>query len=403
MTTQTPSDLFTSMLRQAGVPVTAQDMQREWDAINTAQGSRITNDSAWSPFWRLISSMVTAPAQWLVSLLVEHALPNTFLRYASGQWLDVFAWGVDVKRKPAATASGRVVFTRASASGDLTIPQGTLVESPDIGGVIYRVQTVREEVIPHGQLGVTAEVQAEKPGAAYNLGPGYYSILTRPVPGVVSVTNGADWLTAPGADVESDEALRLRTRNQFAAVGQYHHDAAYRALIAAFAGVRTDHLFFEKDAPRGPGTANCHVMVESGIPPADLIDAINAHIAASGNHGHGDDMRCMAMRAKPVTMRATVYAVPQADTARRESLRRGVEDRIRCAFRENADFAMTKTMPLARFSLSRLAEELHLALPDLQSVELSYTLPGVGQGSAEDIVAALELPTLQGLTVEVAA
>jgi len=27
----------------------------------------------------------------------------------------------------------------------------------------------------------------------------------------------------------------------------------------------------------------------------------------------------------------------------------------------------------------------------------------VGQGSAEDIVAALELPTLQGLTVEVAA
>lgn len=91
---ETPSDLFTSMLRQAGVPVTAQDMQREWDAINTAQGSRITNDSAWSPFWRLISSMVTAPAQWLVSLLVEHALPNTFLRYASGQWLDVFAWGV---------------------------------------------------------------------------------------------------------------------------------------------------------------------------------------------------------------------------------------------------------------------------------------------------------------------
>ncbi|WP_041722636.1 hypothetical protein [Nitratidesulfovibrio vulgaris] len=62
MTTQTPSDLFTSMLRQAGVPVTAQDMQREWDAINTMQDSRITNDSAWSPFWRLISSMVTAPA-----------------------------------------------------------------------------------------------------------------------------------------------------------------------------------------------------------------------------------------------------------------------------------------------------------------------------------------------------
>ena len=61
---------FTRMLKEAGVPTTEAAMQAEWDAINDAQGSQITNDSAWSPFWRLISAIVTQPCRWLVDLLV---------------------------------------------------------------------------------------------------------------------------------------------------------------------------------------------------------------------------------------------------------------------------------------------------------------------------------------------
>ncbi|HEU6437425.1 MAG TPA: baseplate J/gp47 family protein [Nitratidesulfovibrio sp.] len=395
--TSAARELFTLMLREAGMPVTQAEMQQQWDALNTAEGSQITNNSAWSPFWRLISAIVTAPAQWLVGLLVEHALPNTFLRFAAGVWLDVFAWGVDVKRKASATATGVVTFTRASATGALTIPAGTLVESPPINDVTYRVATVAEAVIPAGQLSLAVPVQAEQAGAAWNLGPGYYSILTKPVPGITGVTNGADWLTSPGADTEDDESLRLRARNQFAAVGQYHHDAAYRALIAEFAGVRTDYLHFEKDGPRGPGTANCHVMVESGIPPQEFIDTINAYVRASGNHGHGDDMLCMPIAAMPVALAVTVYPVTTASAARAEALRQAVENRVRCAWRENADFTMTRTLPLSRFSFSRLSEELHAALPDLQSVE--FTHDGEGGAVGADIVAQLQLPVLGSLTV----
>ncbi len=382
-------ELFTAMLRESGMPVTQEEMAAEWDAINAAQGSLITNNSAWSPFWRLITAIVTKPAVWLVSLLVGTALPNTFLRFASGAWLDVFAWGVDVLRKQATSAQGVLRFTRSAAAGALTIPAGTVVESPALSGMTYTVATIAEAVIPEGALYADVPVQAVQPGAAYNLGPGYYSIMSKPVPGIVSVTNLADWLTSPGADVEEDEALRLRARNQFAAVGQYHHDAAYRALITAYAGIRIDYLFFEKDGPRGPGTANCHIMIESGIPPQELVDAINAHIEDSGNHGHGDDMRCVAITAMPLDLAVTVYPVTSAGEERVEALLQAVEDRIRCAFRENSDFAVTRTLPLSRFSFSRLGEELHAALPDLRSVEFGR----------EDIVAYLQLPTLASLAV----
>ncbi len=382
-------ELFTTMLRESGMPVTQDEMQAKWDAINTEQGSLITNNSAWSPFWRLVSAIVTAPAVWLVSLLVGTALPNTFLRFASGAWLDIFAWGVDVLRKQATSAQGVLRFTRSSAAGVLTIPAGTVVESPDLSGMTYTVATLAEAVMPEGQLSIDVPVQAKQPGASYNLGPGYYSILAKPVPGIVSVTNLADWLTSPGADVEDDEALRLRGRNQFAAVGQYHHDAAYKALIAEFAGIRIDYLIFEKDGPRGPGTANCHIMIESGIPPQELIEAINAHIDDSGNHGHGDDMRCVAIAALPLDLAVKVYPVTSAGEARANALLQDVEDRVRCAFRENADFTVTRTLPLSRFSFSRLGEELHAALPDLRSVEFGR----------EDIVAYLQLPTINSLSV----
>ncbi len=380
---------FTAMLIDAGMPVTADAMRAEWDKIVDEQDCKITNNSAWSPFWRLISAIVTQPALWLVKVLVAYALPNVFLRFAKGAWLDIFAWGVDVTRKGAQAAAGNIVFSRGSAAGDLEIPAGTQVESPPLNGLVYRVMTTMAVTIPQGQLGIAVPVRAEGEGAAYNLGPGYYSILTKPVPGVVSVRNEADWLISPGADMETDEALRLRCRNQFAAVGQFHHDAGYKAIIGEFASIRLDYLFFEKEAPRGPGTANCHIMIDSGIPPQTLIDSINTHIIESGNHGHGDDMRCMAITEDPLDLSAVVYAALDATEQERTDLLTDAENRIRCAFRQNQDFGVTQVLPLSRFSFSQLDKELHADLPNLRSIVFDR----------EDIVSQLSLPTLAGLNL----
>ena len=384
-----PDQLFETMLKEAGVPTTEAAMKAEWDAINAAEGSQITNNSAWSPFWRLISAIVTAPALWLVRLLIRDALPNVFLKFASGSYLDVYAWGVELERKPAAHAEGVVLFTRASASGSLTIPRGTAVESPAINGVVHRVLTKADAVIPDGQLGLEVPVRAEEAGTAANLGPGYYSVLPEPVPGIVTVANGDDWLVSPGSDEETDEAFRLRARAQFQAVGQYHHDAGYRQIVTEHFGVRADYVYFEKDGPRGPGTANGYLMLESGIPPASLVESVNAFIMESGNHGHGDDIRFFAMPDLPVELTVTVYPQLSCGEERREALRTDVENAVRSAFRENLDVDVTRTLPRSRFSFSQLDHELHAMFPDLRSVEFSL----------QDIVSELSLPTLRSLTV----
>lgn len=384
--------LFTAMLTEAGVPVTEEAMQARWDAINTEQGSLITNDSAWSPFWRLISAIVTAPCKQLVKLLIATALPNLFLKYASGKWLDVYAWGVGLTRKEAVAAIGTITFTRESAAGQLTISAGIVIETAKINGSVYRVAVDAETTIPDGTLSMIVAVTAEATGSAYNLGPGYYSILSVPVPGIASAVNGADWLTTPGADEEEDEPLRLRCRNQFSAVGQYHHDAAYRALIAAFAGIRTDYIWFEKGtAPRGPGSANGFIMIDSGPAPQTFVNTINAHIVDDGEHGHGDDLVCFPMPTYTLDLAVTVYPKQNLSEERVATLLTAVENRIRNAFRENSDFDdMTRTWPFSRFSFSQLDKELHAALADLLSVEFNRLA---------DAVSEMSLPALGELTV----
>ncbi len=382
--------VYEKMVVDAGIPTTQKEMQAKWDELNAAEDVRIANDSNWSPFWRLISAIVTTPAQWLISFLVTHALPNAFLKDAIGVWLEMLAWAVDVERKAATKTSGSILFTKEDAETEVVVEAGLFIATNTINGSVYRLVTTKQTTIPVGTLSALIPVEAENPGAAYNLGPGYFSVLPEPIDGILSVENDADWIDVAGADAESDEALRLRCRNQFSAVGQYHHDAAYRADISLFAGIQTDYVWFEHGAPRGAGSANAYIMIDSGAPSQDFVDSINNYIVTEGHHGHGDDMLCLPMPLKPYPLIVTIYYDSYLPADRQITLQTEVTNIIRFAFRENQDYTgVTRTMPLSRFSFSRLADELHERLPDLRSI--AFSLP--------DIVSVMELATLDSLTV----
>lgn len=383
--------VYEQMMKDAGIPTTQEGLQAKWDRINEESDVQIANDSAWSPFWRLISAIVTTPALWLVNLLTTYALPNAFLKDATGPWLELLAWAVDLERKAATKTRGYLLFTRDSADGEQKVDAGILVMTPEINGKIYRVITAEPVTMPDGTISTLVPVEAEKAGAEYNLGPGYYSVLPEPIDGIASVTNETDWISIAGADAESDDALRLRGRNQFSAVGQYHHDAAYRADISLFAGIQTDYIVFEHGAPRGPGSANAYIMIDSGCPSQEFVDGINTYIVDKGHHGHGDDMLCMPMPAAPKTLSATIYHDSVLSEDDQTILKERVTDRIRYAFRENQGYeGMTRTMPFSRFSFSKLSDELHDQFPDMKSIEFSLS----------DIVSTMELPTLDSLTVD---
>lgn len=388
--TEKPQVDFEEVLKDSGMPVTEDDVQARFNAIVAGEGL-ITNTSRMSPFWRLVTAIVTAPVMWLKDALVAVVLTNMYVATAGGKMLRLLAWAVNVTAKPATAAEGVIRFFKTDAKATTTVKAGTLVQTERINGRVYVLATVADVVIPSGVASALVAVKATGTGGAYNLAPGYYRILPVAVDGISQVASEEDWLTKPGADEESDDELRERCRNQFNLVGNYHTDAVYRSMIAQVAGLSIDRIFFEHEAPRGPGTANSYLLLDTGVASAPFIDTVNDYINTQGHHGHGDDMQCFAMPETRHDLAVSVYVPSVSNMTDDEvnALKSGVENLIRCAFRENADFDVKKTWPYSRFSFSQLGRELHRAFPQTDSIEFSL----------RDITSGLDVPRLNSLTV----
>jgi len=391
--TNKPQVDFTEVVKNSGMPVTEAELRTRFTAIAAEEGL-ITNTSRMSPFWRLITAITIRPVLWLVDVLVNTVLANMFVATASGQMLRLLAWAVNVTAKPASAAQGVIRFYKEDSAGEVTVQAGTQVQTERINGVVYVLATTQDFTIPAGSASVLVPVQAVQAGAAYNLAPGYYRILPQAVSGISHAVSEGDWLTLPGADEESDDELRERCRNQFNLVGNYHTDAVYRSMIAGVVGLSIDRIFFEHDAPRGPGTANAYLLLDSGVASAPFIAAVNDFINTQGHHGHGDDMQCFGMPETRHDLGVVLY-VKDPDNLTDEQqaqLKAGAMNLIRCAFRENADFDVRKTWPFGRYSFSNLGRELHRTFPEVDSV--TFTLG--------DIVSGLNVPRLNSLTVSIA-
>lgn len=390
--TEKPTVDFEQVLRDSGMPTTEAEIDTAFKAI-VKDENYVTNTSRMSPFWRLIQKIVSTPVLWLKDVLVQVVLTNMFVATATGPMLRLLAWAVNIEAKPASAAAGVIRFYKTTAANAVTINAGTLIQTERINGVVYALSVNRDVTLPAGVESGLVDVTATGNGTGYNLAPGYYRILPIAVTGITSVVNEDDWLTTPGADEETDDELRDRTRNQFNLVGNYHTDAIYRSMIASVVGLSVDRIFFLHDAPRGPGTANAYLLLDSGETSQPFIDAVNDYINSQGHHGHGDDLQCFAMPDTTHTLAVTVYVLSKENMTSEElaELQSGVTNLIRCAFRENANYEVKKTWPYARFSFSNLGRELHKTFPVIDS--LSFSLA--------DIISELSVPRLAGLTVEI--
>lgn len=390
--TEKPTVDFEQVLRDSGMPTTEAEIDTAFKAI-VKDENYVTNTSRMSPFWRLIQKIVSTPVLWLKDVLVQVVLTNMFVATATGPMLRLLAWAVNIEAKPASAAAGVIRFYKTTAANAVTINSGTLIQTERINGVVYALSVNRDITLPAGVESGLVDVTATGNGTGYNLAPGYYRILPIAVTGIASVVNEDDWLTTPGADEETDDELRDRTRNQFNLVGNYHTDAIYRSMIASVVGLSVDRIFFLHDAPRGPGTANAYLLLDSGETSQPFIDAVNDYINSQGHHGHGDDLQCFAMPDTTHTLAVTVYVLSKENMTSEElaELQSGVTNLIRCAFRENANYEVKKTWPYARFSFSNLGRELHKTFPVIDS--LSFSLA--------DIISELSVPRLAGLTVEI--
>lgn len=383
---------FKQIITDEGIPTTEETIAIELEKEVVAAGSKVSNDSRMSPFWRLVKAIVVTPTLWLIDqLLIKHVLPNTFAATGKGIYLELKAWDVDLERKMATKTRGVVEFFKEVAENPIVIPKGTIIETSRIEDKVYRLIVVEDGLIQAGQSSGFVLCEAQEAGAGYNLPAGYYAILPIGVSGVTHAVNQVNWITTPGADTEEDDELALRIRNQFSVVGRYHIDAIYRSMLASIAGVRSDQIYFLHDAPRGPGTANAYILLDVGETPSHLLNQLNDFVMKQGNHGHGDDLLCLALPETRHTISVTIWPKANISTDRISVLKTDIENMIRAAFRESNSYSMvTRTYPSSTFSFSQLTTEIHTELAsDLFSLRFENN----------DIESELSIPRLDEVRV----
>lgn len=367
--THDPNQDFQQLVKNADIPTEAAEVKAVFQQEVNDQGSLINNDSTFSPFWRLIEAMITKAYFWLLTFLITDILPQSFVRTATGYFLDMYLWSVNLTRKDASKAEGYVIFERELTAPEILLPAGFTISTDRINGVMYKLVTLKEETLPTGVAQLSIQCEAEATGAAYNLGAGYYQIPQTPLPGLLRVYNPADWLTQPGQDKESDADARERYRSAFQSVSGWFIDDKYKLIMSEFGGVKADQIYIEHGAPRGPGSANAYILLDSGIPSQPFIDAINKAVRDDGHHGLGDDMLAMDLPDVPQDITFEVLPVANLTDAQKSTLFQGIEQLIRCAFRENQAYEhVTQTWPQSLFSYSTLNQEIRNQFPLIETL-----------------------------------
>ena len=379
---------FKQILDDAGLPTTEAQLQAQWEAELVAQGNPISNSSQWSPFRKLIDAMVVKPALQVIDAMVNTTLPNQFLVTSSGEMLELKAQELNVTKNPANVAQGLLTLLRDDAGVSLTIPAGKIVQTPLINGVRYQLVITQDAVFLPGVSTLLVSAEATEVGAIYNLPDNYYNTFAEPIDGV-SVTNAENWLTTPGQDEETEADFKLRCINQFNLVGEYHTDAVYRGMLADKFDIRTEDIYFQHDAPRGPGTANGFILLPVGTASTQQLVAINQYITDQGNHGHGDDLIIYAMPETTHDISVDIWTNASLTVAQKALLTTNVETYIRAAFRENVLYSPTTTHPLSVFSFSRLSQELHDQFSNIERLVFANS----------DIANSLNIARINTLTV----
>lgn len=372
---------FEQVLIDAGIPTTDESVKSKWDEIVTEQGFVVENNSPFSPFWRLIKAIVTQPVLQVIEMLTTHIMPNTFVLTSKGEWLDKHGESRNTPRLGALKTQGNVQLTRADTTGELVIPAGTIIQSSAINNIVYQLTIIYDVTFNDGEGVKLALTEALKEGGDHNLTGGYFNKFYVPIDGV-TVVNLDNWLVRAGQEVESDENYQLRIRDKFATLGNFHVDAVYRSIISEFPGILADNIVFDKNVPRGPGSATAYVHLTVGNISQAVVDEVNNHIA-SGYHGHGDDMLILAMPTQVHNITFDYWLHQNAEDIQNE-----LEECVRAAFRENSAYKMTTCNANSTFSFSLLASELHQQFSQLKSLNFTNN----------DINTDLWLPVVGNLT-----
>lgn len=329
--------------------------------------------------------------------LVAAVIKQGFLATATGFWLDLKVREYGLTRKPAIMTRGMVTFGRRRALGtNVTIPAGVIVTTlTDQNGRQFRFVTTEAVVLQSGQAEVLVPVQAEKSGAAWNVGAGAIQKLTVYVSGIDYVRNDGGWITAEGADTETDEELRRRGFLAWAELARGGTRDAYISWALSVPGVK--NAFVDDTLPRGQGTVDVYVISTAGLPTAALVAQVQGVVDA--NRPITADVLVKAPTVRWIALDLVVTPKRLADTTVIES---ELRTRMDAFFNPSGDpsfdlptFNWNGPLGIGRDVVLNQLTHIAMSVPGVYDV--TFNAP-----TGDIVIAPYEFPVLQSLGVSFA-
>lgn len=292
---------------------------------------------------------------------------------ATGPWLRMHAAYLGVPPKPATAAEGAL---QALSPQAVAIDAGTQISVQDSA---QRLIVSADTQVSEGAA-AAVPVRAETPGAAGNVAPG--SLLTMPAYPDVTVSAPRNWITTPGADAESDDALRRRVDDRWASLGagqpeaQYRYAAESRPGIARAVVVRT---------PRGPGSADLVLIstAPTGVPSAGQIADVTRTL--DGLRMICRDLIVRGGALVDVDIRV-FYRGPYSDAQVQSAIKQEIDADVDSAAVRVAAIYRAAAVRLPNLEYFGIAEPLHDVVPapgDLPQISVAATVgeaPASGGG-----------------------
>ena len=252
----------------------------QMQAALAAAGFPITAAKSGSVFYMLLRIV----AQFYIELrrLARSLLANGFVKTAAAGWLEAKAEDYSMARKQASKTRGVLTLSRASSTCAVKIPAGHVFKtSYDINGEQLCFIVTQDTVFKLGETSCGVPVEAEFAGSAYNCAKDTITetlINLESGADIISITNGGDWITKEGTDIENLEVFRERILNAWSGLATLPTADTYKAAAEAVEGVlraQVDDLH-----PRGQGTVDIIVTSSAGEASFALLTAVTAAVEA---------------------------------------------------------------------------------------------------------------------------
>jgi hypothetical protein len=196
---------------------------------------------------------------------------SAFVDLATGISLDHVASLLCIDRKDSRFASGEVLFKRTTpATGDITIPAGTLVSTAD--GRDF--ETTSRSTLRKGQLSVISPIRARMEGPDGSAEVGKIGNINRPIFGIETVIN--EKATAFASEKESDTELRRRIKGTLERAGKSTLDAIKFGLIEDVRQIKETNIqVVDRPGERGVVDVKLGLLPEKDVSESEMPDFVS--------------------------------------------------------------------------------------------------------------------------------